>query len=134
MYRLSRKGPGLGDRFYLDRQVADTSTLNPKQCDSWMGKSSNWRSRHLVEGRVKKASSWIASCCFFPSTLPQKPATVTEQSSNLANQDVSLEPVLPVEFPSQHETRPEVTVPRDLHWFGYRNCRSLTCLLPARHL
>ena len=27
--------------------------------------------------------SWIVSCCFFPSTLPEKPATVTEQEQQL---------------------------------------------------
>ena len=34
--------------------------------------------------KLTKVLTWIASCCFSLSTLPQKPATVTEKKSNLA--------------------------------------------------
>ena len=40
-----------------------------------------------VEGfQERRLPGKIASCCFFPSTLPQKPATVTAKNSNLAIQ------------------------------------------------
>ena len=43
-----------------------------------------------IPSRQEMKPSWLASCdrCF-PRTLPQKPATVTEQSGNLAIQDAS---------------------------------------------
>ena len=71
------------------------------QCSAWVPISEPDRPNHqrqvagcfcfVVKARKRSGSilvcplnkqTWIASCCFFPSTLPQKPATVIEKNSN----------------------------------------------------